>query len=230
MDVAVLVNLMVETAGLEEELEALRAVRARRRRRLDLISLGYEVDRESADREAGERDAAAAASRGRQGRLGEVEDRLARKRDQMIGVTDRRQYRALQEEIAGLERERDRLETAELEYLEAESLPRPARKPAAPAEAGEIAALEADEEKAARAETEIREELVRLADLVPSPQRRHLLRVRRQLGRAVVRVEGRACGGCGGQLPQQQALDAARGRTLVRCPSCARFVVRHSYR
>lgn len=230
MDVVVLINLLDETARLEEELEALLAVRVRRRKRLDLISLGYEVDRENADRESRVRDAAAAGSRGRRGRIGEVEARLARKRDQMIGVTDRRQYRALQEEITGLEREIDRLETAELEYLEDASAPRPVRTPAVPAEAGEIAELEAAERKAALAEAEIREELVRLAGLVPASHRGHLLRVREQYGRGVARVEGRACGGCGGQLPQQQALDAAKGRTVVRCPSCARFIVRHSYR
>jgi predicted nucleic acid-binding Zn-ribbon protein len=65
--------------------------------------------------------------------------------------------------------------------------------------------------------------------MTPAAVAGHLGRLREQYDQAVVRVEGRSCAGCGGQMPQQQAIDAARGKALVRCPSCARFVVRMSY-
>lgn len=232
MEDSVLINMLVELAGLEEELSDLRAQRLVRKKRLDVIALGREILDEAVDEAEEQASAAAVRSRGRRGRIRDTEALLARKRDQVIGVTDRRQYQALQREIEGLEQELDRLETAELEYMdEAEA----AVEPELPAMAttdheAEEAALRAAEEKAALAEAEILGEIDRLAGLAPSAVAGHLGRLRGQYDRAVVHVEGRACGGCGGQLPAQQALDAARGKVLVRCPSCARFVVRHSYK
>ena len=146
-------------------------------------------------------------------------------------MTDRRQFKALQREIAVMEKELDRLETAELEYMDEAEAASVQELPAMATtdHEAEEADLRATDEKAALAEAEILGEIDRLIGMTPPAVSGHLGRLRKQGDRAVVRVEGRACGGCGGQLPAQLALDAARGKALVRCPSCARFVVRHSY-
>lgn len=231
MDNAVFVDLMVELAGLEEELLEVHGQRAARTRRLRELTLRGEIAEESeqAADEAGR--LAAAGYRGSAAELRDAEDLLARKRDQVIGVSDRRQYQALQKEIADLERRLDALETSALEFLEVpadgES---PARTEVFAAQGAEVEQIKAAEEKAALAEAEILGEIGRLIAMVPPVHSGHLKRLRGQYPQAAVRVVDRACSGCGGQLPHQQALDAASGKFAVRCPSCARFVVRKSYK
>jgi len=231
MDNAVFVDLMVELAGLEEELSELRGLREARGRRLREITLRREVAEESADQADQASRAAEAGYRGSSGALRDAEALLARKRDQLIGVTDRRQFKALQVEIGGLERRLDDLETAALEFLEEPSAgTAPLSVAATEDRSAEIKQIEAAQEKAALAEEEITGEIDRLVAMVPASHGGHLKRLRGQYSRSVVRVADRACGGCGGQLPQQQALDAAGGKAAVRCPSCARYVVRQSYK
>lgn len=231
MDDVILINLLAELADREDELTDLRALRGVRSKRLKVIALGRQILDDAVDEAETWAGDEAARSRGRRGRIRDTEALLARKRDQVIGVTDRKQYQALQREIAGLEKELDRLETAELEYMDEADAAAVRELPAMATtdHEAEEADLRATEEKAVLAEAEILGEIDRLIDMTPTAVSRHLGRLRKQGGRAVVRVEGRACGGCGGQMPAQQAIDAARGKTLVRCPSCACFVVRESY-
>ncbi|MCB1183680.1 hypothetical protein KDM41_09600, partial [bacterium] len=68
-------------------------------------------------------------------------------------------------------------------------------------------------------------EIARLLALLPPAVRRHVERLHGGGRRAVVWVAGGACGGCFGQLPAQQAIDADKGKSLVRCAGCARYVV-----
>ncbi len=237
MDPAVLLNLMVEMAGLEEELAQARATlehHERRDRHLRQLQQEYETDAQEA--ESAGRDAAVNLRR-TEGRIREVEAALAHKRDQVIGITDRRQYRALKEEIRALEAQLDRLEVSGLDILDqveqkdegaAEALQDRDRQQVRGAEELDKMRLESDQARAAS--EEIAEQMVRLTGMLPTAEARHVNRLQDHHDRAVVRVQDGACGGCFGQLPVQQGIDAENGRALIRCPSCARYVVRKSYK
>jgi predicted nucleic acid-binding Zn-ribbon protein len=236
LDTKVLINLMAELAGLEEELVDARAVvRHHTRRDSHLVELQQEY---AEDELAAARDATGAAVRLRtvEGEIRRVEELLARKQDQIIGISDRRQYRALETETAGLAAELDRLETAALELLgeleksgeQAANATGDRRKQTARA-GDERQRLHEEATRAAAAAEEIEAEIQRLQRLLPEGLARHHARLRQQYPTAVVRVQNGACGGCFGQLPAQQAIDAQRGKNLVRCASCARFVVHHSW-
>lgn len=81
-----------------------------------------------------------------------------------------------------------------------------------------------EQEVAAR--EEIQTELARLFDMLPPDVRRTLQRLRSRGGRSTARLAGGACGACGNKLPTQLNSSAERGRRLVRCPSCSRYLVR----
>jgi predicted nucleic acid-binding Zn-ribbon protein len=237
MDPAVLLNMMVELAGLEEELAAARAVLAHHGKRdRHLRELRDEYAADAAAAETAGQDAAVNLRR-TEGRIRDVEAALVHKRDQIIGVSDRRQYKAMQTEIRTLEAELEKLETAGLEILESSEQSDESAEEArvdldrqAIRGAEEIARMEAETVKARAAEEEITEEIERLVAIMPQAEARHVARLREQYGRAAVRVQGGACGGCFGQLPVQVGIDAEQGRSLVRCASCARYVVRKSYK
>lgn len=237
METMVLVNLMVELAGLEEELLDARAVvRHHTRRDSHLVELQdeYAQDEVSAESAA---TGAAVQLRAVERELRRVEDLLARKRDQIIGISDRRQYQALKSETEGLTAEYDRLETRALELLgeleqtgEQVRTAKDDRQQQAERGLDERKRLNEEAGRAAAAAAEIEEEILRLQGLLPEALARHHLRLRKQYPTAVVRVQNGACGGCFGQLPPQQAIDAAKGKNLVRCSSCARFVVHPSWK
>ena len=237
MDPSVLLNLMVELAGLEEELAEARAVlthHSRRDKHLRELQQEYVVDAASA--ESAGRDAAVTL-RQTDRRIRDVETVLERKRDQVDGVTDRRQHQALQNEIKGLEAELERLELTGLELLEATDLKDGETVQACSdldrqsgRGAEEMATMADESEKARAAEEEIDQEIQRLIGIMPAAEGRHVQRLRGQYDRAVVRVQSGACGGCFSQLPVQVGLDASQGRALVRCSSCARYVVRKPWK
>lgn len=237
MDQEVLINLMVELAGLEEELVEAKATLAHHSRRdLHLRQLQEEYVADAAQVKADSRNVAASL-RGAESRIQDIEAALARKKDQVIGVTDRRQYQALQNEIKTLVADLDRLETEAIELMD--DVGRKDRQTDqvtgerdAQADRGtaELARMDEEMVKAQAAETEIVAEIKRLTSMMPEPVARQVARLHTQHARAVVRVQDGACGGCFGRLPTQQGLDAAQGRALVRCASCARFVVRKSWK
>ena len=94
----------------------------------------------------------------------------------------------------------------------------------------EITRLAGEAGEAAAACEKLASELERLLHMLPEAAKRHVQRLRKNGGPAVVRVQGGACGGCFGQLPVQQGIDAEKGRTLVRCAGCARYVVHRPWR
>lgn len=237
MDPSVLLNLMVEMAGLEEELADARAVLAHHsRREKHLRELQQEYEDDAAVAEAADRGAAVSLRR-TDGRIRDIEVALERKKDQVIGVKDRRQYRALQDEIRSLENELETLETAGLELLESsetreEDAGQARDELDRQTDRGdqEISEMAAETTRAKAAEEEIVQEIERLIGIMPQAEGRHVARLRGQYDRAVVRVKSGACGGCFAQLPVQVGLDAVQGRALVRCSSCARYVVRKSWK
>jgi|GEM_PF-2102069 len=237
MDPSVLVNLMVEMAGLEEELVAVRAtLDHHRQREKHLRELQAEYQADTVEAESAGQDAAVRL-RMTEGRIRDIEGSLARKKNQLGGVSDDRQFKALQGEIHALAEELDRLETLGLELIEkAGGLDRETeqvrRETGDQKDRGtaEIDTMAAESERAMAAEKEIVQEIERLIGIMPAAEARHVARLRTQYDQAVVRVQSGACGGCFGQLPVQQGLDAEQGRALVRCASCARYVVRRSWK
>lgn len=237
LDPMVMLNLMVELAGREEELTDARATLAHHTRRdlhLRQLQDEYEADTAQAVAEGKE---AAVTLRGTEGRIQDVEAVLTRKRDQVIGISDRRQYKALQAEIKALETELDRLETEAIELMDdvrhndrQVGQVKHDRDSQSDRSSTELTRIGAETVQARAAEQEIAAEIERLTDLLPDKIARHVVRLRSQYPQAVVRIQAGACGGCFGQLPAQQGIDAEKGRVLVRCPSCARFIVHKSWR
>ena len=232
-----MLNLMVELAGLEEELaEATATLVHHSRRDLHLRQLQTEYEADAAQAVAKGRDAAVSL-RGTEARIQDIEAALAHKRDQVDGISDRRQYKALQAEIKALEKELDRLETKAIELMD--DIGRRDRQ-AGQAEgerdtqedrgSEELARMAEETSRARAAEQEIISEIDRLIGLLPDKIARHAIRLRTQYPQAVVRVQEGACGGCFSRFPAQQGIDAEKGKALVRCPSCARFVVHKSWK
>jgi len=229
-------NLMVEMAGLEEELATARATLGHHAKRdLHLRQLQEESEADAAQVEVDSRKTATTL-RGAEGRIRDIEAALAHKRDQVIGVSDGRQYQALQNEIKALETELDRLETRAIELMENvghqdRQTDQAGRERDNQADRGsaELARMDQETVQARAAEQEIVEQISRLMSMLPEPVARHVTRLRTQHSRAVVRVQDGACGGCFGLLPTQQGIDAEKGRALIRCASCSRFVVRKSW-
>jgi len=236
LDPEVMLNLMVELAGLEEELVDARATlthHTRRDRHLRELQTEYEADAVQAEAEG--RDMAVTL-RGAEGRIRDIEAALVHKRDQVIGISDRRQYKALQTEIKALESEMDRLETQAIELMDdvgdqdrQTGEAKGERDAQVDRGTKEIVRMDEETARAKSAEQEIISEIERLTGLLPDRISRHVIRLRTQYPQAVVRVQAGACGGCFSVFPAQQGLDAEQGKALVKCPSCARFVVHKSW-
>ena len=236
MDPEVMLNLMVELAGLEEELVDARATlthHTRRDRHLRELQSEYEADAVQAEAEG--RDMAVTL-RGAESRIRDIEAALVHKRDQVIGISDRRQYKALQTEIKALESELDRLETQAIELMDDVGAQdrqtgeaKGERDDQVDRGTKEIVRMDEETARAKAAEQEIVSEIERLTGLLPDRISRHVIRLRTQYPQAVVRVQAGACGGCFSVFPAQQGLDAEQGKALVKCPSCARFVVHKSW-
>ncbi len=236
MDPMVMLNLMVELAGLEEELTVARATIAHHGQRdKHLRSLQDEYVADAASAEAAGHGAEVELRR-TEARIKDVEDTLARKRNQVGAVGDSRQLLALQAEIKNLEEELDRLETSGLALLDDVRIKdddagtaRRQRDAQETRGSEEMEKMAGEMEMARAAEKEILQEIDRLTGLLPESERRHVKRLMSQVPPAVARVQSGACGGCFSQLPVQKALDAEQGKALVRCGSCARFVVRKAW-
>jgi len=66
--------------------------------------------------------------------------------------------------------------------------------------------------------------------MLPVDVGRHVQRLRGKHDRAVAWVDEGTCTGCYAHLPAQLGIAAGRGRELVRCASCARYVVHRPWR
>jgi len=232
-----MLNLMVELAGLEEELADARATLDHHSRRdLHLRQLQTEYETDAAQAEAKGRDAAVSL-RGAETRIQDIEAALAHKRDQVVGISDRRQFKARQAEIKALEKELDRLETKAIELMDdvgrrdrQAGQAKGERDTQEDRGSEELARMDEESLRARAAEQEIVSEIDRLIGLLPDRIARHVIRLRTQYPQAVVRVQEGACGGCFSLFPAQQGIDAEQGKALIQCPSCARFVVHRSWK
>ncbi len=237
MDPMVMLNLMVELAGLEEELAAARATIAhhgKRDRHLRSLQDEYVADAASAE-VAGQ--GTEVALRRTEARITDVENTLSRKRGLVGAVSDSRQLLALQVEIKNLEEELDRLETVGLDLLDDvrrrggdAGTARRERDAQEVRGSEEMDKMAREMEMARAAAQEILQEIERLSGLLPESESRHFKRLMSKRPPAVARVQSGACGGCFAQLPVQRALDAEQGKALVRCGSCARYIVHKSWK
>lgn len=231
MEQTVLINLMAELAEMEEQRTQTRARLERCvRRRRQLAEVRVEEAAEA-------REAAASARRHAAGfhnaelRVKAAEADLARRRERLRAAGDERQAAALRREIAALEAQLDQL-LEQACALMAEGGGQGEGPPVAaggdPQEAdgglnaGEIRRLELEG-------TRIDQQIARLVGMVPADVARHVQRLWGQGGHAVVFVQEGACGGCCGRLPVQQGIAVARGKAMVRCPACARYIVHRPF-
>ncbi len=232
MDKKILIDILVEIAELEQlRLEATTTVQRNDEIRFSLQELQAEYEKDAAVAAEANKGAQATV-RGLDREIHQVEELLKVKRDMEIGMTDRRQLRALQEEIKGLEGRLVKLEDRTIDLLEREE----ALGAAAAHSQADSQSRKADTEREvtnrSQQSAELKErlknidsELERLIGMLPEAERRHVLRLRTKLDRAVVHLDSGACLACFNALPEQQALDVDRGRALVRCPTCMRYLV-----
>lgn len=237
MDPQTLVNILVEIAELEDLRAQARLTieeNARKDRDLHELQAEYESDARQADAEAqaGGRD-----FRERDRQIRDIEARLADRRDRLIGVSDRRQFKALTDEIASLEQKLDKLEDEAIACLDEEDLRLQAAGQARlesfdhGRQTGEaLSSLESRTREMTERLENIRLDLARLVGMLPPVEKRQVERLSAKLDQSVVFCQNGACCGCYHQLPVQEAINVDRGRTVVRCPSCMRYIVHRPWK
>ncbi len=237
VDQQTLVNILVEIAELEQlRLQAEHTVDSNAvfLKKMAALQAEYEADASEA---AGAQQGQEKEARSLERELEMVEAHLKERNDRLIGVTDRRQHQALLREIASLEQRREDLEEAAIASLDSSDqaqrqASRARSEQAQQADAGAARAQASQKEAAAMSERlgHIDTDLQRLLGMLPPVERKHVERLMDRLDRAVVGLKDGACTGCFNQLPQQEAINVERGRTVMRCPSCRRFLVRRSWK
>ncbi len=232
METSVLISVLVELARCEEErLDTGQRLAADRARLAFLAELGRECSADAVEAE-GHAARSTASLHGQEVRIADLEAALERKRAQLAAAGEAKQRQALDREIAALQERLDR-DFEDYCRLSGETddrrddavrarTDRDARGLQEERERAEILARRGLLEAAA---ADIELEIARLRDLLPPQVGRHLERLWSKGLLAVVAVSGRACGGCFAHLTPQQAIAADKGKDLVRCPSCSRFVV-----
>jgi len=237
VDEKILLNLLVEFAAIEDLVTAATyAQQQRASRTRDLSELKAEYEEEAAEAVTNDR-SAKAQLKGKELEIKAAEVSLALKQEQLVGISDSRQLRALNDEIISLKQRLIKLEDEAIAWLEAlEAAENQRSEISAESEfAAERGVREQHtlDEKGAAADSKLphlQDELDRLLAMMPEGTRRHVLRLRKNGEQAIARIEGGACGGCFSLLPPQQGVDAERGKGVVKCAGCARFVVHHQWR
>jgi len=232
MEPKTLVDILVNLASLEESLQltAGKLAQGRKRERMLTELQGEYV--EDADEATEVHLNLDMSVRGGQAEIRVVEARIQDRKIKLVGLSDRRQVRALQEEISNLERTLDKLETRTLEEMDRETASSGEAESArlvshwkGQESAREMEAIRTERRALAAAAGEHEAELERVVHLLPPSEMRTVLRLRSKLDLSVVHHHNGACTGCFHQLPAQQVIDVDRGRAVVRCPSCMRFIV-----
>ncbi len=237
MDDRVVLDIIVELAGLEDELVSVRMVRKKdttREKSLQELSDEYRDDevKARADCLANEMQ-----YRDFEGRLKALEAALADRRDKLVGLKNPRQYKLLKDEVRSLEKQIDSLQDEALDVLEeGEGKSRDEVEAAAGRREQKITLnIEAQGsedrlQKSVAAEKEILQDIARLIGMLPPAEGRHIMRLRTKLDQSCIWINGDGCGACFEQLPIQKALEVQRGTNYVRCPGCARFIVHQPWK
>ncbi|MFT5233189.1 MAG: putative nucleic acid-binding Zn-ribbon protein [Candidatus Krumholzibacteriia bacterium] len=237
LDEKILLNLLVEFADVEEQMaRAEFAMERRTSRTRDLRDLQAEYEEEAAEAVKGDY-SASARLKSKELAIKAAEASVTLKKDQVVGVSDGRQLKALQTEIIGLELRLVQMEDEALALLSSlEDAESRRRENAEDSETSavrgkrEVAKLDQQSERADSVLPHLESELERLLSMMPEATKRHVMRLRKNGDQSVARIESGACGGCFSQLPPQQGVDAERGRGVIKCASCARFVVHKQWR
>ncbi len=237
MDPKTLINILVEIS--EFEVLLLQAGQKLERNTeltfsLEDLQAEYEADAAEAARQ---NKGAEVTIRSLENEISQVEELLKVKKQMIVGLTDRRQVRAVTDEISQLKQRVDRLEDETIDLLdkqeklvsEASDSRNESRVHGTKSKAKQ-AAMASDSIDLSQQTKHIQVDLERLVSMLPPSEARILLRLRDKLDQAVVHHHEGACQGCFSQLPQQQAIVVDSGRTIVRCPSCMRFIVHRSWR
>jgi len=232
MEPKTLVDILVNLASLEEDLQLTAGKLAQGRKREKLLTELQGEYAEDADEAEAAHLSLDLSVRGGEAEIRRVEARIRDRRDKLVGLTDRRQVRALQEEISSLERKVDQLETRTLEEIDRQETSSSEATDArvvshwkGQESARELEAIRAERQTLNAARKEDSAELERVIHLLPDAEMRTVQRLRSKLDLSVVHHHNGACTGCFHQLPAQQAIDVDRGRAVVRCPSCMRYIV-----
>ncbi len=237
MDPQTLVNVLVEIAELEELLlNATRKIEHNAELSFSLEELQAEYEADAA-KAARDNEGAEVTVRGLENEIRQVSELLKVKDNQVVGLTDSRQVRAITEEISSLKKRLDRLEDQTIELLNAQDQLKSealdsrcdSRDHGARSRARQDA-MTRDSVDLAQKTQHIQNDLERLLGMLPPGENRTVIRLREKLDQAVVHHQDGACLGCFNQLPKQQAIVVEPGRTVVRCPSCMRFIVHRSWR
>ena len=152
---------------------------------------------------------------------------------QLLAVTDQKQYEAVQHEIAAVRTKRDVLETEALELLEKEERETAARPEKAGAleraESEARTALAALDAEATRLHAELEalaSERARASEQLPPPLRQRYEKLRAgRAGRAVAAIDHNACGACHRGLPPAGLQAARRRDALLVCDGCGRLMM-----
>lgn len=167
----------------------------------------------------------------------QVSELLKVKQQMIVGLTDRRQVRAVNDEISQLKQRLDRLEEDTIALLDKQDLLKSeaaeslcesrAHGTQSRAKQESMASVSAD---LSQKRKHIENDMERLIAMLPPTENRAVIRLREKLDMAIVHHHDGACQGCFHQLPQQQAISVDGGGVVVRCPSCMRFIVHRSWR
>jgi len=237
MDPQTLVNVLVEISELEDLL--LKASQTLSRNNdltftLDELQAEYEADAAEA---ALQNEGAEVTVRGLENEIRQVEALLKVKKDMLIGLVDRRQVRAVNEEISSLRSRLDRLEDKTISLLDKQDQLKSDAAESRTESREHGTKSRAKQEAMAVSNTELsqrtlhlNQELDRLISMLPPSEGRAVIRLREKLEQAVVHHQDGACLGCFNQLPQQQSIQVDKGRSIIRCSSCMRFIVHRSWR
>ena len=118
MDDKIVINILVELAGLEEELVAARGLQERNLAREESMGELQEEYRQDENQAAKTGLETEVRFRNREGEMLQLEKQLADRRRRLAGLGDPRQVEALEKEIVLLSQRLDSLETRALELLD----------------------------------------------------------------------------------------------------------------
>ncbi len=232
MDIQTLVNILVEIAQLEAlQVQARQKIQDNLAKSSSLDELRAEYRADEAEAVAGSKEQARTL-RVIEQEIKSVEARILDRDDRLIGVSDGRGHRALTEEISSLKLKLGQLEDEAMELLDAEEQGQKVAEQVAKESLDRRTAAKSSQKEMGSESQMLTERLEhieadmhRLLTMLPVTERRHVKRLRTKLDLSTVYLHNGACCGCFHQLPVQEAINVNRGRHLVRCPSCMRFVV-----
>ena len=152
---------------------------------------------------------------------------------QLTQVKKNDEYAALLHEIAAAKQKRSELETFVLERMDQESAvaAEVKRAKAGLAEAngdadGQRAKIAAEEAALNEEEAALVGRRVEALSTLPATLRARYERILiARKGQAIAELQKDSCGGCGGKLPPQAAIEVRRGLAVVECPDCGRLII-----